>query len=254
MRSTWLGIGERINSIGALTWAWRIRSMFSMRESPSATTPAATSAAGEFGRSPSSALVTPVTEMPTTPRPDRRGGARCGDPVEVDVESEPAHRAGDRCSPQVGERREHHVDEPVGRSGEGIGRRDPELDLVHGDRRGHLGVGHVLVVDRQSDHLRVGEGLDEVDLARRRRHREGREVADHGACRGVLEDDGGGSAAAQDRRRAEVGRVAERTLAFDDDHVGVLGLERRRRRPPRARRPRTAPGSRRARRRSGRPG
>ena len=48
-RSIWLGIGERISNIGRPMWAWRIRSMFSMRESPSCDHPAATERACELG-------------------------------------------------------------------------------------------------------------------------------------------------------------------------------------------------------------
>ena len=43
----------------------------------------------------------------------------------------------------------------------------------------------------------------------------------------VLEDDGVGPAAPKDERRREVGGVAERALALDDDDVGMLALERR---------------------------
>ena len=47
------------------------------------------------------------------------------------------------------------------------------------------------------------------------------------ALRRVLHDHAGGPAAAQDVGRRQVGGVAERALALDDDHVGVLALERR---------------------------
>ena len=89
-------------------------------------------------------------------------------------------------SSQLGERAHHHVDQPVGRPRERVGGGDAELELVEGDRRADLGVGHVLVVDGEADDLRVGEGLDEVDLAGGRRHRHVGEVAQHprraGAC------------------------------------------------------------------------
>ena len=60
-----------------------------------------------------------------------------------------------------------------------------------------------------------------------RRHRDHREVAEHLALRGVLHDHAGGLAAAEDVGGRDVGGVAERPLALDDDHVGVLPLERR---------------------------
>ena len=69
--------------------------------------------------------------------------------------------------------------------------------------------------------------LDEGDLAGGGGHRHHREVAEHPALGGVLDDDAGGPAAAQDVGRGQVGRVAERALALDDDDVGVLALEGR---------------------------
>ena len=41
----------------------------------------------------------------------------------------------------------------------------------------------------------------------------------------MLEDDGVGPAAPQDEGGGEVGGVAERPLALDHDHVGILALE-----------------------------
>ena len=81
------------------------------------------------------------------------------------------------------------------------------------------------MVDGEADHPGGREGLDEVDLARRSRRRHVGEVAQHGPCRRVLQDHRVGSSAPQDEARGEVGGVAERPLAFDDDHGGVLGLE-----------------------------
>ena len=55
-----------------------------------------------------------------------------------------------------------------------------------------------LVVDRDADHLGVGERLDQGDLAGGRRHRHRREVAEHARARGMLHDDAVGAATAQD--------------------------------------------------------
>ena len=53
-----------------------------------------------------------------------------------------------------------------------------------------------------------------------------REVAQPAASRCVLQDHGVRPRAAQDEGRREIGRVAERALPLDDDHVRVLRVER----------------------------
>jgi hypothetical protein len=102
------------------------------------------------------------------------------------------------------------------------------VDLALITRYGHadLGVGHVLVVDREADDLRIGEGLDEIDFAGRRRHRHLWEVAAIGAPRCVLQDNAVGAAAPDDKARGRECGVTQRALPFNNDHIGVLAFER----------------------------
>ena len=149
-----------------------------------------------------------------------------GDLVETDVQAGAVHATAIEgfCS-RCGNAREDHVEESVGRSADGVGDRDAEFAFVLGDRGGELAVGHVLVVEGQADHLGLGERLDQADLTCRRRHGECREIADGPPCGRMLENHCRREAPSQDRGGAEIGGMAERTLAFDDDHVGATGLE-----------------------------
>ena len=199
--------------------------MFSIRESPEPADTGPQQFDGDGGGA-ERALGDRGDGDAAAPEPVDQGAGVVVELVEVDLEPRRGHRTpAISDSSSRGEGGQHHVDQLLGRPGQGVGGGDAELGLVEGDGGGDLGVGHVLVVDRQADDLGGGEGLDEVDLAGRGRHRQVTEVAEPGAARGVLEDDGVGPAAAEDERRGQVGGVAERALALDDDHVGVLALE-----------------------------
>ncbi len=199
--------------------------MFSMRESPSATAPASRSTRPSAGK-PAHRLGDRGDRDTTCRRATYELVRVLADAIEIDLDAWGAHTAAMAgCSAKRRERTEHHVQQRIRGPGEGVGRRDPEDGFVSGDRNGDLGVGHRFVVDRDPDDLRSCERLDQVDLADNGGHRHVREVTDDRARGCVLEDHAGREAAAEDRRRAQVGGVAQRALAFDDDHVRTLDLE-----------------------------
>ena len=74
------------------------------------------------------------------------------------------------------------------------------LKLIASNRGADLGVRHVLVVDRESNHLRVGERLDEIDLGGWRWHCHLWKVPEMRPCRSVLENNPIGEASPENER------------------------------------------------------
>jgi len=224
--STWLSMGERIRVRAPPGPAVSSRARFWTLESPSPLAPPRIMAAPTLG-DPSDALVTPVTRIPR--------GASLSTKVRVLLSMAPRSTSSrghpsSACDARLLERREgieDHVGQPVEGASQGIGGKEPEVELDAIDCRADGGVVcHPLVVDGDADDPGVREALDQGDLTLEVGHGNHREVAKDAAFRGMLHDHAGGSAAAQDVSRGQVRRVAERPLTFDHDDVGVLPLER----------------------------
>ncbi len=157
--------------------------------------------------------------------PARQAEGVVPDSIEADLQPRRAHEAlavavisisGKACTTMSTRRSTGRV--------ERVGGGQRELELIASDRLGDLEIGHVLVVDRHPDHLRVSKGLQQVDLAGWLRGRHVGEVTEADPCGCVLQDHAVGLRPAQDEGGAQVRRVAERALTLDDDHLGVLTL------------------------------
>ncbi len=172
-RSTWLSIGDRISVIGAAdARPDAVASTFSIRDSPIDGDPGLQQLAGDLGRAERRLGDAGDRRCPRSAEAIDEDAGVVVDPVEADLEPRGGHVAAlASLGCELGKGPEDHVDQAVRGAGERVGGRDAELELVERDGGGDLGVGHVLVVDREADDLGVGERLDQVDLAGRRGHR-----------------------------------------------------------------------------------